>query len=85
MGGEINGSAFNAHAINGDELARLEPAEFVQVTIYADGAQVCAIGQVNTVVRIPAVRARRWEVRVNGTLEVAEIGLASTAKELRLI
>lgn len=38
-----------------------------------------------TVVRVPAVRARRWEVRVNGTLEVAEIGLASTARELRRI
>lgn len=85
IGGELNGAALNVHAVNDDELARLAPEEFVQAAIYADGVQVCTISQANAVVRIPAVRARRWEVRVNGTLEVAEIGLASTARELRLI
>lgn len=82
IGGELNGSTFNAHTVNGDELTRLYPEEFVSVAIYADGELICTIGEANKVVRIPPVRARRWEVRVNGTLEVAEIALASTAREL---
>lgn len=85
IGGEINGSAFGVHAVNGDELNVLNAAEFVQAAIYADDKLVCTIGDANKVVRIPPVRARRWEVRVNGTLKVAEVDIASTAKELREI
>lgn len=82
IGGELNGSAFNTYPVNGDDLTRLTPEEFVAVTIYADSALICTVSDVNKVVRIPPVRARRWEVKVNGTLEVAEIAMASTAREL---
>jgi hypothetical protein len=85
IGGEINGSMFNTYPINGDALTRLYPEEFVIVSIYADGELVATISDPNTVVRMPAVRARRWEVKVNGTLEVAEIDIASTARELNSI
>lgn len=82
IGGELNGSAFNTYPANGDALTRTYPQEFVIAAIYADGAQICTVSEVNKVVRIPPVRARRWEVKVNGTLEVAEIAMASTAREL---
>lgn len=82
IGGELNGATFGSHTINGDDLTRTYPQEFVAATIYADGALICTVSDVNKVVRIPPVRARRWEVKVNGTLEVAEIAMASTAREL---
>jgi len=85
IGGELNGAAFGVHPVNGDELTRLYPEEFVQVAIYADSELITTIGKPNAVVRIPPVRARRWEVRVNGTLEVAEITMASTVRELNLV
>jgi hypothetical protein len=85
MGGDLNGSAINVHQVNGDDLTRLSPQSFIVVSVYADGALICTVSTANQVVRIPAVRARRWEVRVNGTLEVAEIALASTARELNTV
>lgn len=85
MGGDLNGSAINVHQVNGDDLTRLSPQSFIVVSVYADGALICTVSTANQVVRIPPVRARRWEVRVNGTLEVAEIALASTARELNTV
>lgn len=83
IGGEINGAAFNVHPVNGDELDRLQPAQFISVNIYADGALVANVSEINRVVRLPAVgKAHSWEVLVNGTAEIAQIALAGTPREL---
>ncbi|HJV52793.1 MAG TPA: hypothetical protein VJ652_15100 [Noviherbaspirillum sp.] len=85
LGGEFNGAAMNAYAIEGDDLARIDPDGFVSVKIYADTELIATIGKINEVMRIPAARARNWEVQVNGTRPVTQISLATTARELNSI
>ncbi|HTN66401.1 MAG TPA: hypothetical protein VL051_09495 [Burkholderiaceae bacterium] len=83
IGGEINGAAFNVHPVNGDQLERLQEAQFTSVNVYADSVLVANVTEVNRVVRLPAVqKAHAWEVTVNGTAEIAQIALAGTPREL---
>lgn len=81
--GEVNSSAVNAYAANGDDMlmAKLQ-ANYIAVEIYADSKLLTTISESNTVKRIPPACARTWEFRVLGTLPVAQITLATTAREL---
>jgi hypothetical protein len=84
MGGEFNGSAINDYAINGDaRLDDLEPTKFISVSVYCDGELIRVINQLNKVFRINGnKKGRYWEVQVNGTADVEQITLATTAREL---
>lgn len=83
IGGEINGAALNVHPVNGDELQALpDGSTYITVEVYADGALIATIGEINAVKRLPAAKARMWEVRVSGTTAIAQVTLATTAREL---
>lgn len=85
IGGEINGSTYNTYDLNGDALLPMPQDTFVAVQVYADGELLAIITDINKVKRLPPKRARNWEVRVNGTTALAQISLASTARELNTI
>lgn len=86
IGGEINGAAINIYAVNGDALNRTAIEDgFTVVSVYADGELVTTIDKTNIVARLPAVKARRWAVRVNGNQTVEQISLATMVRELNAI
>lgn len=82
LGGELNGAAMNTYAIDGDPLQHFDGDLYASVQVFADGELVASIGDTNVVERIPPAKARNWEVQVNGTLSIAQISLATTAREL---
>lgn len=82
MGGEINGAEFNEYALAGDALLPFPDQKYISVRIYADGELVRTVNDLDVVKRIPAVKAKEWEVQVNGTAEVEAITMATAAREL---
>ena len=85
IGGELNGAALNKYRINGDILIPVPEDNFVVVQVYADGELLAVINDINQVKRLPPKRARTWEVCVNGTAALAQISMATTARELNTI
>lgn len=82
IGGEVDGAEVDAFALNGDELQRAEPDKFISVKVYADGKLIRTVAELDRVKRIPPKTARTWEIQVNGTAEVEQITLATSAREL---
>lgn len=82
IGGEINGAAYNVYPVNGDALIPMPEGTFSSVQIYADGKLLAVISEINKVKRLPPKRARNWEVHVNGTTPIAQISMATAAREL---
>jgi hypothetical protein len=82
IGGEFNGAAMNAYAIDGDDMHPLPADLYATVEVYADDALVASISTLDTVKRIAPVRAKNWQVRVLGTQPLAQITLATAAREL---
>ena len=82
IGGEINGAAYNTYPVNGDQLVPLPQDTFIAVEVYADGELLATIREINTVKRLPPKKARNWEVKVNGSKPVAQITMATVAREL---
>jgi len=82
MGADIDGSAIDELAIAGDAMAPLPGDKYISVRIYADGKLIRTVTELDAVKRIPPVRAKEWEIQVNGTAEVEQITMASTAREL---
>ena len=83
MGSEINGSAINSFAINGDSLKQIPLDKFVSVSVYADGELVRVVTELNKVKRINGNRrAKTWEIQVSGTAEVEQITIATTVRDL---
>lgn len=82
MGSEIDGAAIDVFAMNGDNLQQIPPDKFISVKVYADGVLVRTVSTLDDVKRIPAKAARVWEIQVNGTAEVEQVTLATTAREL---
>lgn len=83
MGSEINGAAIDGFAFNGDSLQPLPQSKFISVSVYADGELVRVVTQLDKVCRINGnKRAKNWEIQVNGTAEVEQITMATTAREL---
>lgn len=85
IGGEINGAAYNVYPVNGDSLQRVDPDTFTSVKVYADEELIATITETDRVKRLPAVKARKWEVQVNGTRPLAQIAMATTVQELNSI
>ncbi len=83
IGSEIDGGAINGYAIGGDGLARLPDEKFISVQVYADGVLIRTVTELDKVKRISGNRrAKTWEIQVNGTAEVEQITMATTAREL---
>ena len=82
IGGEVDGAEFDAFAVNADELMRSDPDAYISVKVYADGKLIRTVAELDRVKRIPPKSARTWEIQVNGTAEVEQITLATSAREL---
>lgn len=50
--------------------------------IYADGALIREATDINDVFRLPAIRARTWEIEVQGIADVTSIAIAGSPEEL---
>lgn len=84
VNGSINAMPLNVFDVNGGQLDPVPQInnEFV-VTVYADDEIVANVTKWNVMERLPAgFKARKWSVAVYGTLNVAQVTLASTAREL---
>lgn len=82
MGSEIDGAEMDKFAMNDDPLTPLPPDKWISVRVYADGELIRTVSTLDKVNRIPAKKARVWEIQVNGTAEVEQVTLATTAREL---
>lgn len=82
IGGEVDGAEFDAFAVNADQLLRTDPDAYISVKVYADGHLIRTVAELDRVKRIPPKTARTWEIQVNGTAEVEQITLATSAREL---
>lgn len=87
MGSEINGAPVNGYMLGGDGLTNVANITKTSIVrVYADNRLVASVTDMNKVVRLPSgFRARTWEVEVEGKATVYEIGLATTASELRAV
>ena len=81
-GGAMNEAEIDLFAVNGDILMRTEPDAYISVKVYADGKLIRTVAELDRVKRIPPKTARTWEIQVNGTAEVEQITLATSAREL---
>ena len=86
VGGEVDGAEIDGFSFNGDMLQRLyNQDKYISVKVFADGALVRTVSQLDKVQRIPGRKAKSWEIQVNGTAEVEQITLATTAFELNAV
>lgn len=79
---EIDGAAIDTFAIGGDGLMHPTPDKWILVRVYADGKLVRTVDTLDKVKRIKGVMARTWEIEVNGTAEVEQVLMATSAQEL---
>lgn len=84
IGGEVNGGAVNAFAVNGDELQPIPTAELnVTVNVFADRKLVASVGRYNRMARLPSgFLAAQWEVEVVSDAQITQVTMAGTASEL---
>jgi methionine-rich copper-binding protein CopC len=84
--GEVGGAAVGAYAVGDDLLRRTVDQPFVSVNVYADQKLVANVSTLNRIARLPAgFEARIWEFEVNANTQIAEINIATNAKELALV
>jgi hypothetical protein len=88
--GALNTVALNVHEMNGSILIPIPSAaevRNVQVTIYANGAQVFSSGVTSQqVLRLPAAgKEYIWEVLLTGNAPLREFRMATSVGELRQI
>lgn len=83
---ENNGAQMNWYQVNGSEMKPV-PDEldvvYVSVTIYADGKAIYTrlFNNVQSV-RIPPVKAYKWQVQIVGTIDVRAFAMATSMREL---
>lgn len=82
IGSEVDGAEVDLFAMNGDALQTIPADKYISVKVYADGELIRTVSQMDSVKRIRAKRAKVWEIQVNGTAEVEQITMATTAREL---
>ena len=82
MGSEMNGGPVNDLALGGSPLQTVPADKWISVKVYADGELVRTVSDLDAVKRIQARAARVWEIQVNGTAEVEQVLLATSAREL---
>ena len=82
IGGEVDAASFDAFAMNADQLQSIPSAKFISIMVFADGRLIKTISTLDKPKRLPPRSARVWEVQVNGTAEIEQITLATSAREL---
>lgn len=82
LNAEIDGHAVNEMVLGGDDMQPLPGPKYIAVRVYADGKLINTITTLDDVKRLKGVKAKEWEIRVNGTAEVEQITIASTVREL---
>jgi hypothetical protein len=85
VGGELNGAAIGEYTVNGSMLKALPlpyQIKTAAITVFADTEPVLAFTELNDIVRLPAVKARRWEIMVGGTTSIKDIAMATSVAEL---
>lgn len=82
LNAELDGHAINEMSMGGDEMQPLPDTKYIAVRVYADGKLINTITTLDDVKRLKGVRAKEWEIQVNGTAEVEQITIASTAREM---
>lgn len=81
-GAEIDGTDVNTFALNADTMEQLPAEKFISVRVYAGGELIRTVNKLDVVQRIKPRNSRFWEVQVNGSAELEQITLATTAFEL---
>lgn len=82
LNAEIDGHAVNEMVLGGDDMQPLPDPKYIAVRVYADGKLINTITTLDDVKRLKGVKAKEWEIQVNGTAEVEQITIASTVREL---
>lgn len=82
LNAEIDGHAVNEMVLGGDDMQPLPDPKYIAVRVYADGKLINTITALDDVKRLKGVKAKEWEIQVNGTAEVEQITIASTVREL---
>lgn len=86
IGGEINGAPMNLYEVNGDMLLdAVAASQFASVQVFADGELLATVSSINVVKRLPAKKARQWEVLVTATASIEQISMATSPPELNAI
>ena len=81
---EIPGEvSFGAIRVEGETFAS-GSTDSLTIRVYADGVLVANNAALNTTGRIAAVRAKRWEVELEGDVSVSALILAGTVEEVAL-
>jgi hypothetical protein len=84
--GDVNSTAINEMAINHDDLARVEEARFVSVTVYADGRPIYTTSTLNAISRLPSgFKAQQWEIEINANADISQVTMAGTVDELKQV
>lgn len=84
LGGSLGSGSLNLRTVNGDAMIRkITQQKTLSVRVIADGNTVAVISEYNKPMRLPAgFLARTWEIEVSGNIDIAEIRMATTIKEL---
>lgn len=84
--GDLNAAPINDIASGGDNLLRLPTAPGnVRVGVYADDTLIATITQTGMAVRLPAVKASKWEIDVSANVSVSMIAMSTTMDELKRV
>ena len=85
MRSEVNAGLVNEFALNGDPLDReYLRTESAVVRVLANQSEIATISDLNELKRLPSgVRARFWEIQIEGNTTIYEVDMGITAAELR--
>jgi hypothetical protein len=81
--GSLGSHMINEYPANGDSLVGVQQSA-VSVNVYADREFVATVTTPGVMQRLPGGKmAREWEIEVTGTVNVQEVTMAGTGRELR--
>lgn len=85
LSGEINATALNGGALNGDILEPIPGSgNTLAIGIYANGTRVATVTATNDITRLPSgFLAEKWEIDVSGDIPITQIVMAKTMNELK--
>jgi len=82
----LNDTELNVYAVNGSamlEVPLVSAERMAQINIYGDGTLQCTLDMTALdPIRVPAFRAREYEVEIIGNIPIRELTLATTVQEL---
>lgn len=83
--GDLNAAPINYVPSAGDNLLRLPtPPGNVRVGVYADNKLIATITKTGMAVRLPSVKATKWEIDVSANVSVSMIAMSTTMDELKM-